>query len=84
MRIKFTSINRIIKVITILLILSSGPLSAQGPGDPPPPPDNHGYGSHQNPGGGAPLSGGLVILLASSALYALSKYYIKNKDAANE
>lgn len=84
MKIFYTTIYKLIAVIIFLFTLNTGKLSAQGPGDPPPPPDSHGYGSHQNPGGGAPVGGGLIVLLASSAMYAAHKGLIKDKGSVKK
>lgn len=47
---------------------------------PPPPPSGHGYGGDQGPVG-APIDGGLGILMAMGAVYGGKKYleYKKTK-----
>lgn len=65
-------------IITALFIISlsftSTELFAQGP---PPPPDGHGESTNQGAGegGGAPIGGGLGILLALGAAYGGGKIY---------
>jgi len=67
--------NRKIKVIftiVFLFFIVSG-IMAQ---DPPPPPDGgHGQTGDQNPGGNAPISGGLILLLGLGAAYGGKKVY---------
>ncbi len=58
-------------VIVIGLSLSSMALLAQVP---PPPPGGHGESGNQ-PGGGAPIGGGLGILMALGAAYGGRKIY---------
>ena len=41
----------------------------------PDPPGNHGSGNDQNPGGGAPIGGGIIILLSLGAVYGGKKLY---------
>jgi len=74
-----------LKIHTLLLIglivtsLSLNTASGQTPPPPPPPnggPNNgHGLGGNQGPGAGAPIGGGLEILIALGALYAGKKVY---------
>ncbi|MBU1370106.1 MAG: hypothetical protein KJ578_12380 [Bacteroidetes bacterium] len=59
-------------VLVIGLFLSSQAMLAQGP---PEPPDGHGETTNQDPGGGAPIGGGLGILLALGAAYGGRKVY---------
>ncbi|MDA3943818.1 MAG: hypothetical protein PF694_09815 [Bacteroidetes bacterium] len=58
-------------VLVIGLFLSSQALLAQVP---PPPPSGHGESGNQ-PGGGAPIGGGLGILLTMGAAYGGRKIY---------
>jgi len=66
-------------IVTALFIMSlvfvSVDLLAQGA--PPPPPGGHGGSTNQpaNEGGGAPIGGGLGILLALGAAYGGGKIY---------
>lgn len=46
---------------------------AQGP--PQPPGNGHGQTENQPPGGGAPIGGGLAILLSLGAAYGGGKVY---------
>ena len=66
-----------ITILCIIFGLFTITAFSQGPGAPPPP----GHGETENvPGGGAPIGGGLVILLALGAGYGAKKYYdIKKK-----
>ena len=41
----------------------------------PNPPGNHGSGNNEAPGGGAPIGGGLLILLGLGAVYGGKKLY---------
>ncbi len=60
-------------VLVIAITLSSQALLAQGP---PPPPGGHGEtGNQPAEGGGAPIGGGLGILLALGAAYGGRKIY---------
>lgn len=70
------SINLLI--ITLFLFFSLSTLTAQ-PGGPPEPPDNHGESGDQNPGGNAPLGGGVFILLGLGAAYCATRV-LRNKN----
>lgn len=62
-----------IKLLTITLItLNSIAIYAGAP--PPPPPPGHGSGGNV-PGGGAPIAGGIGILLALGAAYGGKKVW---------
>jgi hypothetical protein len=61
-----------------ITLLTINPLSAQN-GDPPPPPTEHGENGNQVPGGGAPITGGIGILLALGAAYGGKKVYESSK-----
>ena len=65
-----------IKIITVVVLTFAAlPLLADAP--PPPPP---GHGTTGNvPGGGAPIGGGLFILLGLGAAYGGKKIYDYNK-----
>ena len=64
--------------ITILfLVFSLRTLTAQ-PGGPPEPPDSHGESGDQNPGGNAPLDGGVFVLLGLGAAYCGARV-LRNK-----
>lgn len=68
-------------ILTIAIVLGS----LAGFSQPVPPPGSHGQNGNQNPaGGGAPIDGGLSILLAMGAIYAATKVYqmkIKKSEA---
>ncbi|MDA3943784.1 MAG: hypothetical protein PF694_09640 [Bacteroidetes bacterium] len=72
-------------IVTALFLLSisfgASQLSAQAP---PPPPDGHGATGNQDAGGGAPIGGGLGILLALGAAYGGRKVYRAWKDQQEE
>ncbi len=57
-------------ILTIAIVLGS----LAGFSQPVPPPGSNGQNGNQ-PGGGAPIDGGLSILLAMGAIYAASKVY---------
>ena len=53
---------------------------------PPPPPNSHGTGTNQAPGdagGGAPIAGGIGMLVAMGAAYGARKYYLSKKEDSN-
>lgn len=62
--------SKIIVVLGLFLGLSFSAL-AQGP--PPPPADGHGVTTNEAPGGGAPVGGGLAILLGLGAAWGTRK-----------
>jgi hypothetical protein len=66
-----------------ITLLTINPLSAQN-GDPPPPPGEHGQNGNQPPGGGAPITGGIGILLALGAAYGGKKIYNLKKLTGRE
>ncbi|MCX6287914.1 MAG: hypothetical protein NTY96_12445 [Bacteroidetes bacterium] len=82
------------KTIVKLIVLGCGlmmwaalPAFSDEPG-PPPPPGEHGVGGNQGPAG-APIDGGLGILLGIGAIYGGKKYLQakktkKRKTAAPE
>lgn len=60
-------------ILTVLLsIVFSLSMLAQGPPDPP---DGHGENDDQQPGGNAPISSGVFILLSLGAAYGGRKLY---------
>jgi len=67
------------KIIVQLILVITFTLSAQAllaQGAPPPPPGGHGSSQNQPAnGGGAPIGGGLGILLALGAAYGGRKIY---------
>lgn len=56
----------------VSLSFTSSDLFAQGPPDPP---GNHGETTNQSPGGGAPIGGGIGILLTLGGVYGGRKLY---------
>jgi hypothetical protein len=64
-------------IVAAFILVFNGLASAQAP--PPPPGGGHG-GNNNVPGGGAPISGGLGILLAMGAAYGIRKVYQFNKN----
>lgn len=77
----FTKTLTTILILTAIHLASINPLSAQN-GDPPPPPGEHGQNGNQPPGGGAPITGGIGILLALGAAYGGKKVYDVTKKNA--
>jgi len=67
-------------ILIIAFLLSSLALFAN---DPPPPPAGHGATGNQAPSG-APIDGGLGILLALGAGYGGCKFYRHRKQLAEE
>lgn len=63
------------------LFLSIG-VMAQGP--PNPPGGSHGGSGDAGPGGGAPIGGGLLILLSLGAAYGGKKLYDLKKESLEE
>ncbi|MBK9292805.1 MAG: hypothetical protein IPM52_14450 [Bacteroidetes bacterium] len=67
--------NTYLKKLALAAIfsLAASTLIAQGP--PPPPAGGHGQSTNQPAGGGAPIEGGIGILLALGAAYGARKVY---------
>jgi hypothetical protein len=61
-------------MVLIIAFLTTGITNLQAQDPPPPPPPGHGSGGNV-PGGGAPLTGGLAILLVLGAAYGGKKVY---------
>ena len=64
--------------IAFALLLGSADVFAQGP--PPPPSGGHGATGNQDAGNGAPIGGGLFILMGLGAAYGGRKLYLMNKE----
>ncbi|MBE9480665.1 MAG: hypothetical protein IMY69_03095 [Bacteroidetes bacterium] len=64
--------NKILLIVLITVAFTSVDIFAQGPG-PPPPPDHSSIGNQNK--GGAPIGGGLFILLGLGAAYGGFKGY---------
>ena len=75
------------KIVFILMLLAglqlgTNSLHAQ---TAPNPPANHGSGSNQSPaGGGAPVGGGLLILVGMGAAYGGKRLYDRRKQVLEE
>jgi len=63
------------------LFFIANPILAQGPGEPPPPPASHGSSGNQR---GAPIGGGLFILLGMAGIYGGYKGYKVWKEKRDE
>lgn len=59
---------------TLLLIMVVSAVFAQDP--PPPPGGGHGQTNNQ-PGGSAPIDGGIAYIISLSAVYGLKKFFHK-------
>jgi len=68
-------IESIVKITFLLSLFLGWGLIARPQGAPPPPDGGHGQSGNQpsNGGGGAPLDGGLTILLGMGALWGGKK-----------
>jgi len=75
-----------IKILTIALLLAAASfISSTAKADDPPPPPPPGHGETGNvPGGGAPIGGGLFILLGLGAAYGGKKIYDYKKKKSVE
>lgn len=69
-----TKIARFTLLIAFLVAVNS--LLAQVP---PPPPSGHGSGGNQPAGGGAPIEGGIGLMLAMGAAWGGKKLFVLNK-----
>jgi len=73
--------------ISMAILMTAGlfaftiPLLAQDPGGPPPPPASHGQSGNQE---GAPIGGGLFILLGMAGIYGGYKGYKVWKEKRDE
>jgi len=68
-----------------LLMLLSIPFSSVFAQDPPPPPNGgHGQNTNQQPGGSAPIGGGIALLIGLAAAYGSAKVYQMRKHASEE
>lgn len=77
--IKNTTMKKILTatLITLGLLLTCTTLISQ----PPPPPADHGVAGNQNADNGAPIGGGLFILLGLGAVYGGKKLFDLQKDS---
>ena len=69
--------------IIVALVICSLPVLSTGQ-NVPPPPDNHGDSGNQTTGNGAPIGGGMFILISLGAAYGGKKYYDYRKWLKNE
>jgi hypothetical protein len=65
------------KIASIIAVFAMMVLPLMSIGQVPPPPNQHGETTNQAPGtqGGAPLGGGMAMLLAMGAAYGGKRYY---------
>ncbi len=68
----------------IFLVISLFFSQSLYPQSPPDPPSGHGGGGDANPGGGAPIGGGLFILLGLGAAYGGKKLYQMRKESLED
>jgi hypothetical protein len=64
------------KKVLLIIILALAPIIINA--QPVPPPSQNGQNGNQ-PGGGAPIDGGLSILLVLAAVYGCKKTYLIKK-----
>ncbi len=67
-------------IFTLAIAISASVVFAQDP--PPPPGGGHGQGGNQTPGGSAPLTGGIALLVTFGAAYGAKKVYDARKRLA--
>lgn len=74
------------KIIIILMVIiaSATTTNLLAQLAPPPPPAEHGADVNQTAGSGAPIGGGLFILLGLGAAYAGKKVYDMRKEKIEE
>jgi len=65
----------LLNIVMVLALLISNPVQA----DPPGMPGGHGGSNDQPPGGGAPIGGGIGILLLLGAAYGSKKIMTDTK-----
>jgi len=68
-------IEKATKEILLLSLFLGWSFIALAQGPPQPPGNGHGQTGNQPPGGGAPIGGGLAILLSLGAAYGGRKVY---------
>ncbi len=75
------------KIVLIFMLLAGSQLGTNSlfAQTAPNPPANHGSNFNQSPsGGGAPIGGGLFILLGLGTAYGGKKLYERRKEALEE
>lgn len=70
-------------ILTLLVIIASAATTNLLAQAPPPPPPDHGESGNQ-PGGNAPIGGGLFILLGLGVAYGGKKLYDLRKEKIEE
>ena len=73
------NIAKITKATLILALFMGWGFVAMAQGPPPPPPGGHGQVGDQ-PGGGAPIGSGMVLLLSLGAAWGGKKVYQAYKE----
>jgi hypothetical protein len=68
-----------IKIILFITMMMLGCMAKSSYCQPPPPAE-HGSGSNQQPGGGAPVGDGLVILITLGIAYGVKKIYHTHRE----
>lgn len=71
--------TNIIKTVFICLVIALFSLIPNTNAQVPDPPGQHGQDGNKAPGGGAPIGGGLLILLSLGAGYGAKKLYDRKK-----
>ncbi len=79
-----THIKRLAITLLMSIGISMSPLTSAAQGVPPPPPDEHDQNGNQHSGNGAPIGGGMTMLLSMGAAYGGKKYYDYLKKLNNE
>jgi len=76
--------KKFIFIFMLLATLLFGVNSIYADNVAPPPPGNHGTSGNDSLGGGAPIGGGLFILLGLGAAYGGKKWYDHRKRPLEE
>ncbi len=76
------NIAKLAKITLILTLFMGWGMVAMAQAPPPPPGGGHGSPNNQGPGGGAPIGGGIAILLSMGAAWGGRKVYqaYQNKE----
>ena len=74
--------KKIFKILTIISLMTVTMLFApETKADAPPPPQDHGESGNQPAGGGAPIGGGLILLVAMGLGYGARKVYSSMRNS---
>ncbi len=73
-------IAKFVKVTLILTLFLGWGLVSMAQAPPPPPGGGHGSPNNEGPGGGAPIGGGIAILLSLGAAWGGRKVYQAYKN----